>query len=73
MWAQTGVGGQCHALPALRRERESGSLVQEAGWAPRPFWMGAANLKPPPRFNPQTTQPVVCCYTDCCLSSTSAV
>jgi hypothetical protein len=32
-------------------------IVQEAGWAPGPVWMGAENLTPP-GFNPRTVQPI---------------
>jgi hypothetical protein len=39
-------------------------IVQEAGWAPEPAWMGAENLTPP-GFNPQTVQPIASRYTDC--------
>jgi len=32
-------------------------IVQEAGWAPEPVWIGAENLASP-GFNPRTFQPV---------------
>ena len=38
-------------------------IVQEAGWAPEPVWIGAENLAPP-GFDPRTFQPVVIRYTD---------
>jgi hypothetical protein len=37
------------------------SYTWEAGWAPGPVWMGAENLAPP-RFDPQTIQPVASHY-----------
>jgi hypothetical protein len=33
--------------------------VKEAGWA-----LGLRKISPPPRFDPQTFQHTVCCYTD---------
>jgi hypothetical protein len=39
-------------------------IVQEAGWAPGPVWMGAKN-RTPLGFNPWTVQTVVSRYTDC--------
>ena len=41
-------------------------IVQKAGWAPGPVWMGAENLIPP-GLNPQTVQPIVSCYTNCVI------
>jgi hypothetical protein len=41
-----GVGGQCHALAALPLGRDPVPIVQDAGWALRPFWTGAENLDP---------------------------
>jgi hypothetical protein len=38
------VGLQRNAQAALHREREAVSIVEEAGWAPGPVWMGAENL-----------------------------
>ena len=38
-------------------------IVQEAGWAPEPVWIGAENLAPP-GFDPRTFQPVASRYTD---------
>ena len=37
-------------------------IVQEAGWAPRPVWTGAANLAPP-GFDPRTVQNLAGRYT----------
>ena len=59
-----GVGGQCHAPAAFTPGKDPVPIVQEAGWAPGPVWIGAENLAPPPGFNPWTFQPVVSCYTD---------
>jgi hypothetical protein len=39
-------------------------VVQEAGWAPEPVWIGVENLAPP-GFDPRTFQPVASRYTDC--------
>jgi hypothetical protein len=41
-----GVDGQCHASTALPRERDPVSVVQEAAWAPGPFWTSKENLAP---------------------------
>ena len=41
-----GVGGQRHALAALPPGKDPVPIVQEAGWAPGPVWMGAENLAP---------------------------
>jgi len=38
------MGGQCHTLSALPRERDSVPIVQEAGQSPEPVWTGAENL-----------------------------
>jgi hypothetical protein len=38
-------------------ERESVPFLQEAGWAPGPFWTDMENLAPP-GFDPRTIQPV---------------
>ena len=39
-----GVCGQCHPLPLYPWERETVSIVQEAGWAPGQVQLGAGNL-----------------------------
>jgi len=58
------AGGQRHAPAALYpRERNHVSIVQEAGWAPGPVWMGVENLATPPGFDPRTVQAVVSRYT----------
>ena len=36
-----GVGGQRHALTTLPPGNDPVPIVQEAGWAPGPVWMGA--------------------------------
>ena len=38
------AGGQLHAPAALPPGKSP--IVQEAGWAPGPIWMGAENLAP---------------------------
>jgi hypothetical protein len=38
-------------------------IVQEAGWASEPVWIGAENHAPP-GFDPRTFQPVASRYTD---------
>jgi hypothetical protein len=45
-------------------------ILQEAGWAPRPFWTGAKNLASPPGFDSRTVQPVASRYTDWATRST---
>ena len=37
--------------------KDSVPIIQEAGWAPEPVWIGAENL-PLPGFDPQTVQTV---------------
>jgi hypothetical protein len=39
-----GVAGQRHAPAAFTPGKDPVSIVQEAGWAPGPFWIGAENL-----------------------------
>ena len=51
------------ARPPYPRERDLVPYVQEAGWAPGPFWVGAGKLAPPSAFDPRTTQPVASHYT----------
>jgi hypothetical protein len=57
-----GVGGQCHALATLPREREPVPIIQEAGWVLGPVWTGVEYLAPLV-FDPQTVQLVASCYT----------
>jgi hypothetical protein len=40
------VGGQRHAPAAFTPGKEPVPIVQEAGWAPGPVWIGAENLAP---------------------------
>ena len=40
-----GVGGQHHSPAAFTPERPI-PIVQEAGWASEPVWIGAENLAP---------------------------
>jgi hypothetical protein len=51
------VRGQRHASTALYPQKDSVSIVQEAGWAPEPVSTGAGNLAQP-RFDPRTAQPI---------------
>jgi hypothetical protein len=55
--------GQHHAPATFNPGKEPVPIVQEAGWAPEPIWIGAENLVPP-GFDPRTFQPVVSRYTD---------
>jgi hypothetical protein len=41
-----GVGGQRHAPATFTPRKELVPIVQEAGWAPGPVWMGVENLAP---------------------------
>jgi len=43
--------------------KEPVPIVQEAGWAPEPVWIGAENLAPL-GFDPRTFQPAASRYTD---------
>jgi hypothetical protein len=49
--------------PPLSPGKDPVPIVQEAGWAPEPVWIGAENLGPP-GFDPRTFQPVASRYTD---------
>ena len=55
--------GQHHAPAAFTPGKDPVPIVQEAGWAPEPVWIGAENLAPP-RFDPRTFQAVASRYTD---------
>ena len=55
--------GQDHVPAAFTPGKDPVPIVQEAGWAPEPVWIGAENLAPP-RFDPRTFQPVASRYTD---------
>jgi hypothetical protein len=41
-----GVGGQHHAPVAFTPGKDPVHIVQEAGWASEPVWIGAENLAP---------------------------
>jgi hypothetical protein len=41
-----GVGGHRHALATFTHGKDPVPIVQEAGWAPGPVWIGAENLVP---------------------------
>jgi hypothetical protein len=53
-----GVSGR-HAPAAFTPGKDPVPIVQEAGWAPGPVWIGAENLAPLPGFDPWTFQLVV--------------
>jgi len=44
--AVDGVGGQRHAPAVFTPGKDPVPIVQEAGWAPGPVWIGAENLAP---------------------------
>jgi len=48
------------------QERDTASIVQEVSWVPGSIWMDA-EISPPPRFHPWTTQPAASHYTDCTI------
>ena len=58
-----GACGQHHAPAFFTPGKDPVPIVQKAGWAPEPVWIGAENLAPP-GFDPRTFQPVVSRYTD---------
>jgi hypothetical protein len=61
-----GMESQHHATGCFTPGKDMVLIVQEAGWASGPTgWK--EKILPPPRFNPQTIQPVVSCYTDCVI------
>jgi hypothetical protein len=41
-----GVGGQHHAPAAFTSGKDPVPIVQDAGWASEPVWIGAENLAP---------------------------
>jgi len=61
--AQKGVCGQHHAPAAFTPGKDPVPIVQEAGWALEPVWMGAENLAPS-GCDPQTLQPLASRYTN---------
>jgi hypothetical protein len=50
------VCGQHHVPVAFTPGKDPLPILQEAGWAPEPVWIGAENLAPP-GFDPRTFQP----------------
>jgi hypothetical protein len=44
--------GQHHVPAAFTPGKDPVPIVQEAGWAPEPVWIGAENLAPP-GFDPR--------------------
>jgi hypothetical protein len=62
------VCGQHHTPAAFIPGKDPVAIVQEAGWAPEPVWIGAENLAPP-RFDPQTFQSVASRYTDYAITA----
>jgi hypothetical protein len=58
-----GVGGQHHAPAAFTPGKDPVPIVQEAGWASEPVWIGA-EISTPSGFDPWTFQPVTSRYTD---------
>jgi len=61
--ALEGVWGQRRAPAALYPGKDPIAIVQEAGWAPGPFWTGAENLAHT-GIRSRTVQPVASRYTD---------
>jgi hypothetical protein len=57
------VCGQYHAPAGFTPGEDPIPIVQEAGWAQEPVWIGAENLASP-GFDPRTFQPVASRYTD---------
>jgi hypothetical protein len=57
------VCGQHHAPAAFTPGKDPVPIVQKAGWAPVPVWIGAENLAPP-GFDPRTFQLLTSRYTD---------
>jgi hypothetical protein len=63
-------GGQLHAPAAFTPGKDPVRIVQEAGWALEPVWVGTENLYPP-GFDPRTFQPVAIRYTDYAIPAPS--
>jgi hypothetical protein len=68
--AQKVVCGQHHGLAAFNPGKDPVTIVQKAGWATEPVWIGAENLAPP-GFDPRTFQPVASRYTDWAIPALS--
>ena len=47
-----GVGGKCHAPAPFTLRKDPVPIVQEAGCAPGPVWIGAENLTPTRIWSP---------------------
>ena len=62
--ALEGVGGQRHSPAAFTPRKEPVPIVQEAGWALGPVWIGAENHAPTPIRSPDLPA-VASRYTDC--------
>ena len=58
-----GGGGQRHAPAAFSPWKDQVPILQEAGWAPGPVWIGEENLAPP-GFDHRTVQLTGSRYTD---------
>jgi len=61
--ALDGVGGQRHAPAAFIPGKDPVPIIQEAGWAPGPVWIGAENFVTT-GIRSRTVQPVASRYTD---------
>jgi hypothetical protein len=57
------VCGKHHTPAAFTPGKDPVPIVQEAGWAPEPVWIGAENHALT-GFDPRTFQPVASSYTD---------
>jgi hypothetical protein len=57
------VRGQHHDPAVFTPGKDPVHIVQEAGWAPEPVWIGAENLAAQ-GFNSRTFQPVASRYND---------
>ena len=66
------MGRQRHAQAAFTPGKDLVPIVQEAGLAPGPVWIGAENLATP-GFDPRTVQPIGSCYTDCTTQPTCGI
>jgi hypothetical protein len=58
-----GCVGNAKARLIYPRERDLVPIIQEAGWGPRPLWVGA-DLASPPGFDLRTIYPVASRYVD---------
>ena len=59
---------QHHVPAAFTPRKDPVFIVQGAGWAPEPVWIGAENLASP-GFDPRTFQPVASRYIDYAIPS----